>query len=200
MKFVLLIPFSFLLASCATRNSPVVRVTPHAVPGTTLPSERMECVRYAENIRAYPLGRYIDPNNSRIMHEGHTLYRVESTSKWNLHPNQPVAVPLGPVTRIRDSARSTGPLSDELTVELNRQRETTKAVIQGGQIISQKLDQVSASVQQTKQVAAQNAMLQQEVNTTKQRLDALEEELRRKQRAERATAPVPAQKDDKSEW
>ncbi len=200
MKFVLLIPFSLLLASCATRHAPVVRLTPQAVPGTTLPSERMESVRYAENIRAYPLGRYIDPNNSRIMHEGHTLYRVESTSKWNLHPNRPVAVPLGPVTRIRDAARSTGPLSDELTVELNRQREATKAVIQGGQIVSQKLDQLSASVQQTRQVAAQNAQLQQEVNTTRQRLDALEEELRRKQRAERATAPVPAQKDDKSEW
>jgi len=200
MKFVLLIPLSFLFASCATRHATVVRVTPHAVPGTTLPSEGMESVRYAENIRAYPLGRYIDPNNSRIMHEGHTLYRVESTSKWNLHPNRPVAVPIGPVTRIRDSARSAGPLSDELTVELNRQKEATKAVIQGGQIISQKLDQVSASVQQTRQMAAQNAQLQQEVDTTKQRLNALEEELRRKQRAERATAPVPAQKDDKSEW
>lgn len=200
MKLALFIPLSLLLASCATRHAPVVRVTPHAVPGTTLPSERMESVRYAENIRAYPLGRYIDPNNSRIMHEGHTLYRVESTSKWNLHPNRPVAVPLGPVTRIRDAAHSAGALGDELTVELNRQKEATKAVIQGGQIISQKLDQVSASVQQTKQVAAQNAMLQQEVNTTKQRLDALEEELRRKQRAERATAPVSAQKDDKSEW
>ncbi|MDQ3624839.1 MAG: hypothetical protein M3463_20550, partial [Verrucomicrobiota bacterium] len=103
MKLVLLIPLTLLLAGCASRRAPVVRVTPHAVPGTTLPSEGMESVRYAENIRAYPLGRYIDPNNSRIMHEGHTLYRVESTSKWNLHPNQPVAVPLGPVTRIRDS-------------------------------------------------------------------------------------------------
>lgn len=200
MKLVLLIPLTLLLAGCATRRPPAVRVTPHAVPGTTLPSEGMESVRYAENIRAYPLGRYIDPNNSRIMHEGHTLYRVESTSKWNLHPNRPVAVPLGPIARIRDSARNTGPLSDELTAELNRQRETTKAVIQGGLVVSQKLEELSSSVQQTRQVATQNALLQQEVNTTKQRLDALEEELRRKQRAERATAPVPAQKDNKSEW
>ncbi|MDQ3624838.1 MAG: hypothetical protein M3463_20545, partial [Verrucomicrobiota bacterium] len=98
------------------------------------------------------------------------------------------------------SARTTGPLRDELTAELNRQRDATKAVIQGGQVVSQKLDKLSSSVQQTRQVAAQNALLQQEVNTTKQRLDALEEELRRKQRAERATAPIPAQKDDKSEW
>jgi outer membrane murein-binding lipoprotein Lpp len=165
-----------------------------------LPSEGIESVRYAENIRAYPLARYIDPNNARIMHEGHTLYRVENTPKWNLHPNQPVRVPLGPVTRILDSAKASGPLSDELTVELNRQREVTRAVIQGGQVVSQKLDQLTTSLQQTRQVAAQNAELQQEVNTTKQRLDALEDELRRKQRAERSTAPVPAQKDDKSEW
>lgn len=200
MKLILLIPVTLLFASCASRHAPVVRVTPCAVPGTTLPSEGMESVRYGENIRAYPIGRYIDPNNRRIMHEGHTLYRVESTAKWNLHPNQRVAVPLGPIARIRDSARTAGALSDELTMELNRQRDATKAVIQGGQVVAQKLDQLTSSVQQTKQVAAQNSALQQEVNTTKQRLDALEEELRRKQRAERAAAPVPAQSPDKSEW
>lgn len=200
MKLTLLIPLTLLLASCASRHGPVVRVTPRAVPGTTLPSEGMESVRYGENIRAYPIGRYIDPNNRRIMHEGHTLYRVESTAKWNLHPNQRLTVPLGPIARIRDSARSRSALSDELTMELNRQREATKAVMQGGQAVAQKLDQLTSSVQQTKQVAAQSAALQEEVNTAKQRLDALEEELRRRQRAERATAPVPAQSDDKSEW
>jgi hypothetical protein len=34
-----------------------------------LPSDAIESVRYAENIKTYPLGRYVDPNNSRIMHE-----------------------------------------------------------------------------------------------------------------------------------
>ena len=92
-----------MLAACASRNEPVVRVTPVSVPGTTLPSEGIESVRYAEDIKAYSLGRYVDPNNPGIMHEAHTIYQVETTAKWNLHPNAPVSMPLGPV-RVRDSA------------------------------------------------------------------------------------------------
>ena len=188
-----------MLAACASRHEPVVRVTPSSVPGTTLPSDGIESVRYAENIKAYPLGRYVDPNNSRIMHEGHSIYRIETTAKWNLHPNVPVSVPLGPV-RVRDTAKTTSPVGNELVAELNQQKEATKAVMQGGQAVSQKLSELANKLQQTQQIVTQNAQLKQEVDNTKQRLDALEDALRKQQRAERVTAPAQAPKDDKSEW
>ena len=198
-KAALLIAMPCLLVACATKPTPLIRVTARGVPGTTLTSEGTESVRYAENIKGYPLARYIDPNNSRIMHEGHTVYRVESTPKWNLHPNQPTSVPRGPIRRVRDSAKATSPVGDELLVELNRQRETTRAVIQGGEAVSQKLNQLAASVQQTRQIAEQNAQLKQEVDTTKQRLEQLEEELRRQQRSAPPT-PTRSPKDSKSDW
>ena len=188
-----------ILAACASRPMPAMRTGAHDVPGTALPSKGVESVRYAENIKSYPLGRYVDPGNSRIMHEGHSIYRVETTPKWNLHPNEPVSVPLGPVIRIRDSARTTSPVGDELLAELNRQKEATKTVIQGGQVVSQKLGELTTALQATQQVAVQNAQLKQEVNTTKQRLDALEEELRKQP----ATTTAPASKSrvgDKPEW
>ncbi len=197
MKITLLISLPFLLVACATKPARVMDVSARAVPGTTLPSEGIEDVRYAENIKAYPLGRYIDPNNRRIMHEGHSIYRVETTAKWNLHPNEPGAVPLGPV-RIRDSARTPSPVGDELVAELNQQKEATKAMLQGGQLVTQKLGELSGKLQQTQQMAAQNAQLKQEVDTTKQRLDALEEQLRAK-----ASAKPPRRQPEpfeKSEW
>lgn len=197
MKSALLATFPLLLAACATKPMPTVRVSPRAVPGTTLPSASVESVRYAENIKAYPLGRYIDPNNSRIMHEGHAIYRVETTGKWNLHPNQPV---LGALVRSRRDAGSAAPMRDELTAELNRQREATRTVVQGSQVVSQKLDQLAASVQQTRQFAEQNAQLRQEFDTARQRLDRLEEDLRKAQRAERSPAPAAPPRDDKSDW
>lgn len=200
MKLPFLILLPLLLAACATKHAAVVRVHPYAVPGTTLPSDGIESIRYAENMKAYPLGRYIDPNNSRIMHEGHTVYRVETTAKWNLHPNQPVVVPLGPATRVRDVSQATAPLRDELTMELNRQRQVTQSVITSGQTVSEKLQQLASSIEQTRHLAEQNAQLQQEMNTTTQRIGALEEELRRKQRAERTTAPAATPKDENSEW
>jgi len=200
MKRALLISLPFLLVACATKPARVVDMTTRSVPGTTIPTDGIESVRYAENIKAYPLGRYVDPNNSRIMHEGHNIYRVETTPKWNLHPNEPVCVPLGPITRIRDSAKNPNPVGDELVAEMNRQKEATKAVIQGGQVVSQKLGDLASGLQQTHQIAIQNAQLKQEVITAKQRLDALEEELRAKQRTERIPAPGNPPKDEKADW
>ena len=199
MKLALLISLPLLLAACATKSPRVVDMSSRAVPATTLPNEGVESVRYAENLKAYPLGRYVDPNNSRIMHEGHSIYRVETTTKWNLHPNEPVFMPLGPV-HVRDSARTTAPIGDELITQLNQQKEATKAVMQGGQAVSQKLGELAGKLQQTQEIAAQNSLLKQEVNTAKQRLDALEDELRKQQRAVRTPQPTDRPKDDKTDW
>ena len=199
MKLTLLISMPFVLVACATKPARVVDMSARAVPGTTLPSDGIESVRYAENIKTYPLGRYVDPNNSRVMHEGHPIYRVETTAKWNLHPNEPVAMPLGPTIHVRDAARHSAVVGEELVAELNRQKEATKTVIQGGQVVSQKLGELTTALQKTQQIATQNVQLKQEVNTTKQRLDALEEELRKQP----ATIPSPVGKtrpDDKPEW
>ena len=199
MKFTLLIFIPFVFVACATKPARVVDMSARAVPGTTLPSDGIESVRYAENIKTYPLGRYVDPNNSRLMHEGHSIYRVETTAKWNLHPNEPVAVPLGPTIHAPDSARHAAAVGDELVAELNRQKEATKTVIQGGQVVSQKLGELTTALQKTQQIATQNVQLKQEMNTTKQRLDALEEELRKQP----AITPAPASKvraDNKPEW
>lgn len=197
MKLPLLISMPFLLVACATKPARVVNMSARAVPGTTLPSDGIESVRYAENIKAYPLGRYVDPNNRRIMHEGHSIYRVETTAKWNLHPNEPVSVPLGPM-QVRDAARRTSPVGDEIVAELNQQKEATKAMMQGGQLVTQKLGELAGKFQQTQQIAAQNAQLKQEVDTTKQRLDALEEQLRVKPSA--TPAKRQPEQFEKSEW
>ena len=197
MKLPLLFSMPFLLVACATKPARVVDLSARAVPGTTLPSDGIESVRYAENIKAYPLGRYVDPNNRRIMHEGHSVYRVETTAKWNLHPNEPVSVPLGPV-QARDAARRPSPVGDQIVAELNQQKEATKAMMQGGQVVTQKLGELAGKLQQTQQIAAQNVLLKQEVDTAKQRLDALEEQLRAKPSA--PPTKRPPEQFEKSEW
>jgi hypothetical protein len=59
-------PISAIDAALVTTDG---KTAARSVSGTTLPSDAIESVRYAENIKTYPLGRYVDPNNSRIMHE-----------------------------------------------------------------------------------------------------------------------------------
>lgn len=154
---------------------------PKAVPGTVLPAEGVESLRYSENLKAYPIGRYVDPNNGLVMHERHTVYRIETTAKWNLHPNAPVTVPLGPALGIIDPARRDPPVNAEIIAEINRQKIATQTLLDQGATLNQTLSQFSGTFQVTKQLGEQNRQLREEISTTQQRLNALEQELRKKQ-------------------
>ena len=150
----------------------------------------MNNIRYAENVKAYPVGRYIDPNNPNVMHERHEIYRVESTAKWNLHPNPPVTIPIGPIVKIRSSAKTPLRTDEELTAELARQQQATDAVIQGSAAVSHQLANITKSLKQTKQVASQNAHLEQELSATKTRLDLLEAEHRQPPKSASSSTPL----------
>jgi hypothetical protein len=109
MKTLFILPLIFLTA-CTSRPKPLIVPMSRTVPGTVLPSEQMESVRYGENVKAYNIGRYIDPNTGLAMHERHTVYRVETTAKWNLHPNGFTTAPMGPVLQLHDAAKQETPI------------------------------------------------------------------------------------------
>jgi hypothetical protein len=197
-QILILIPLLFLPA-CATKKPVAVRMA-RSVPGTTLPSDDMESVRYGENLKAYPVGRYVDPNNGLVMHEAHTVYRVETTAKWNLHPNGTANVPVGPVVGIVDPARKESPVTAEVAAEVNRQKAATHALIDQGARMNQALNQISQSISITKQISEQNAQLKTAVSTTEQRLEVLEEAFRQKQTEATFTTPSVPPKQGTNDW
>jgi hypothetical protein len=176
MKIYFLIPF-VILAGC---SSPRIVRMPPAVPGTTLSPDEMESVRYSENVKAYPVGRYVDPNNGFVMHEQHIIYRVETTPKWNLHPNGSPAVSFGPPMAIIDAAKYNAPVNAEVIAEVNKQKAATQALLDNGARFNQSLSQLAGAFQVVKQVDEQNLQLKRELIITQKRLDALEDELRNK--------------------
>ncbi|MBP7951667.1 MAG: hypothetical protein KA004_18645 [Verrucomicrobiales bacterium] len=166
------IPVVMLLASCASKPTQrIVPVTPE-MSGRILKRGETASVRHPEVIKAYPVGRYTDPRRSGVMHESHTIYRVESSPKWNL--TRPPGTPTIPIPTTADAK----PSGNELTVELNRQRQATQAVIQGGQLVSGKLTEMTAALQQNRVLAEQNAVMRKELQDTRQRLQTLEDEMR----------------------
>jgi hypothetical protein len=189
MKRILILIPLICLPACATKKATVVRM-PGSVPSATL-SENSEAVRYGENLKAYPVGRYVDPNNQLVMHEAHTVYRVETTAKWNLHPNTPVYVPGGPVVQIVDPARKEPPLTSEVVAEVSKQKNATQAVIEQGTRMNQVLGQLAQSVATTKEIAEQNTELRRQVNSAEQRLEALENQFRKEQSETLASPSVP---------
>ena len=191
MKRILIFIPLILLSACASKK-PVVVQMPRSVPGTILTTGDMESVRYGENLKAYSIGRYVDPNGGLVMHEAHTVYRVETTAKWNLHPNAPVTVPGGPVLGIIDPAHKDSPLTPEVVAEVDRQKAATMALMVQGQRLNQALNQLSKTLSVTAQVSVENARLKNDVTTTEKRLDVLEDQFRKTQtEAPFTTSPVP---------
>jgi hypothetical protein len=190
MKTIYLIPL-LLLSACASNRTPRLLKMSHPVPGTTLRGDDIESVRYSENIKAYNVGRYVDPNNALVMHERHVVYRVETTAKWNLHPNAPAMVALGPAVQIIDPARKDGPTTAEVIAEVNRQKAATQTVIDQGKRLNDTLMHISTALDASKQVAEQNRQLRTEIDLTKQRLDLLETEIRGQQQTSPAQRGTP---------
>jgi len=190
MKPIYLIPL-LLLSACASNRTPRPLNMSRPVPGTTLPGDDIESVRYSENIKAYNVGRYVEPNNALVMHERHVVYRVETTAKWNLHPNAPATVALGPAVQIIDPARKDGPTTAEIIAEVNRQKAATQTVIDQGKRLNDTLMHISTALDASKQVAEQNRQLKTDLDLTKQRLDLLETEIRGQQQASPAQRGTP---------
>jgi hypothetical protein len=64
-----------------TAQVPVARAWP--VSTESLGSRNRDRLRTPEIVKAYPVGRYVDPTSDRVMHEKHTIYRVEEDAGWN---------------------------------------------------------------------------------------------------------------------
>jgi hypothetical protein len=193
MKYLHLIPL-LLLTACASKKPVVVHMT-RSEPGTFIPAEDAESVRYGENLKAYTMGRYVEPDNPLVMHERHTVYRVETTAKWNLHPNPAGGVPMGPVNHIVDTARREPPVNAEIISEVNRQKGMTQTLIAQQQRMEEALKQLSGVITASQQTAAQNAQLKQEFDANTKRLDLLEQQLRDQQ-----NTPASTQTNDTDHW
>ncbi|MDR1282164.1 MAG: hypothetical protein LBK99_15290 [Opitutaceae bacterium] len=92
-------------AGCVNQRQqpePVVPINPSPVPGTDLDPDNRQKVRLDENLKAYPVGRYVDQDDATLMHEAHVVYRKENSAAWNLAPHASTVVPLGPVLAVSD--------------------------------------------------------------------------------------------------
>jgi len=181
MKYLALIPL-VLVASCASRPQLVVR--PSSPPAV----EPVEAVRYGEVVRAYHIGRYVDPSHPEAMHEQHPVYRIEVSARWNLHPG-----PLNTANLLNpppDAAFAPPPTNDVLIAEMNRQRETTARVMLEATKLGQSYGELQALFTEMRTVARNNALLNVRLATNEQRVVEFGRELQRL-----SASPPPATND-----
>lgn len=181
MKYLALIPLVFV-ASCASRPQLVVRPAPPAAV------EPVEAVRYSEVVRAYYVGRFVDPNHPETMNEQHPVYRIETSARWNLHPGPANTVNL--LNPPPDAAFAPSPANDAVIAEMNRQREATERVMSEAVRLSRSYEELQNIFSQMKTVARNNVLLGARVATTEQRVTDFGKEL------EKITTTPSAQTND----
>ena len=143
----ILLSAAFLLAGCATAQKPApkpappptLEPAPAPIAATELDPHNVEKVRVSEALKAYPTGRYIDPNDPNVMHEAHTIYRREAGANWNLNPNAPTVVPLGPVLAVADAAKTPNPLPAELEQKIAEQNQLMATLIEQNEALAAEL-------------------------------------------------------------
>ena len=183
MKYLALIPLVFV-ASCASHPQLGVRPAP---PAAVAPAESL---RYDEVVRAYHVGRQVDPNHPDMMAEGHPVYRIEVSSRWNLHPGSPNAANL--LNPPPDAAFAPPPTNDVVIAEMNRQREATALVMQQAARLAQSYQELQKVFGEMKTVAQNNALLNARLAATEQRVTGFEKEMQKITASPSPTNDVPA--------
>ncbi len=169
MKQLLLISIAFLTAcaSHSTKNPAISRAIPvgHSVSADGL--------RVPDELKEYRFGRYVDARDPLAMHEGHPIYRVETSAHWDLQPNNKSASPRGDIVHTTSVSNN-----DAVVAEVNKQRAATRAFTEQTATLNQRLNELGQAVSETKDVAQQNLSLKRDVAALREQLDMLEAQLR----------------------
>jgi len=128
----------------APTSPPAPAVAP--VSGTDLDQTNVEKVRISETLKSYPVGRYLDPTDPNVMHEAHVVYRKEAGASWNLNPNAPTVVPLGPVLAVADPAKTPNPLPAELEQKMAEQNQLVASLIEQNEALAKELAKLNQEV------------------------------------------------------
>lgn len=129
-------------------------VMPASVAGSNIPEEDLDRVRYGEDLKAYTIGRYVDPNNSGIMYEKNVLYRVEESPQWNLRPNTEIRPPVG--KNPRESPALQKLLDAELKNEIDSQKRVSEILLAQ---TKRAVDAMEKSIMKSKQLEEQNSLI-----------------------------------------
>ncbi len=172
MKYLAFIPLIFVV-SCASHPKPQVALRPLPPPAV----EPVESVRYGDVIRAYHVGRYVDPNHPETMQEQHSVYRIEASARWNLHPGLPN--PSNLLNPPSDAAFSQPPTNDALQAEMNRQREATERVMQEAARLAQSYAELQKVVNEMMNVARNQVLMNARLVSAEQRVAEFEKEIQK---------------------
>lgn len=185
MKQLLLLAL-LLLTACATNAPKRITALPAVPTGRPVSSDGL---RTADQLRQYRLGRYVDARDPLVMHEGHPVYRLETSARWDLRANNGTSMPRRDVIPSQNASAN-----DAVVAEVNKQRAATRTFTEQTAALNQKLSELGEAVGQTHEIAKQNVELKRDVAALRQQLNALDTKLRDRKAPAVSSSPSPEDK------
>ena len=116
----LLVLVAACLSACASQKVTDVPSAAPVVADTVLDPTNQENVRNSSVIQTLSVGPSQDPTNPNIREDAHNIERVVEPESWNLHPNVPTAINMGPIVAINDPNRQREPMTPELVQKIQQ--------------------------------------------------------------------------------
>jgi len=105
-------------------------------------------LRQSETVKVYGMNRYIDPADSRIMHERHAVYRLEQQPAWiTRSPRNQNEVILGPIVGLRKPEYAPEPLAGETSREIFQARRGIEEANEGMKDLRESQEKLTSSVE-----------------------------------------------------
>jgi hypothetical protein len=176
MKYVSLTPLLLLsLVGCASDNNALpktvavpVETTPVGTP--TDPNANTE-VRNDEAVKTYPVGPYVDA--AGVRHDAHDVERVEQSATWNLAPNTPTAINMGPAVAVADPNQEKQVLNGELQQQMVREQTLLKITAAQNDAMAQQIANLKARVQAADADKQSQADLKAQIQELQKQIDQL---------------------------
>ena len=192
MKYTspLLVLVAACLSACASQKVTEVPSAAPVVADTVLDPTNQENVRNSSVIQTLSVGPSQDPTNPNIREDAHNIERVVEPESWNLHPNVPTAINMGPIVAVTDPNRQAEPMTPELIQKIQQENQLLKVSAEQNDAMAAKIAELQALLK-TKQMTDQdNADLTARVA----QLEKAQKELEAKLEQAKATPGVPASK------
>jgi len=192
MKYTspLLVLVAACLSACASQKVTEVPSAAPVVADTVLDPTNQENVRNSSVIQTLSVGPTQDPTNPNIREDAHNIERVVEPESWNLHPNVPTAINMGPIVAVTDPNRQAEPMTPELVQKIQQENQLLKVTAEQNDAMAAKIAQLQDLLKTKQMTDQENADLTARVA----QLEKAQKELEAKLEQAKATPSGPASK------
>ena len=192
MKYTspLLVLVAACLSACASQRVTEVPSAAPVVADTVLDPTNQENVRNSSVVQTLSVGPTQDPTNPNIREDAHNIERVVEPESWNLHPNVPTAINMGPIVAVTDPNRQAEPMTPELVQKIQQENQLLKVTAEQNDAMAVKIAQLQDLLKTKQMTDQENADLTARVA----QLEKAQKELEVKLEQAKATPGAPASK------